>query len=394
MGSLFACPILRLGLAASIGLMASPRPDAQAAADPPKSEAKPESKTESKPETKTAGKTEARFEAKSEAKTEKAETKAEARADAPHWLGEELPLPLTVKTPQDLALKAAAERQYLVFNLLARGKLAWDAGDFAAAAAKWEALLRVPGIDPELDKVLRPLATDARARAGATTATAAEAPPPVASAAPAPAAPARASAAAVTVSGQISGGGAGGPGGAVIWLKRTDGPTPRPTPLRSRTINQVNKTFVPRVLPVPVGSTVNFANQDPIFHNVFSLSRPNDFDSGLFKAGQSYAKTFSKPGPVQVLCNIHASMLGYVVVVDTPWYGQADATGTFAIRGVPPGEYELEAWHEGSSQLARSHVTVGNEGLRGLSVHVSGDRRAPAAVPDKYGKDRQVQLGY
>src|SRR5688572_24287577 len=82
------------------------------------------------------------------------------------WLGEELPLPLVVKTPQDLALKAVAERQYLVFNLLARGKLAWDAGDFATAASRWEALLKIPGIDPELDRVVRPLAADARARSG------------------------------------------------------------------------------------------------------------------------------------------------------------------------------------------------------------------------------------
>ena len=82
------------------------------------------------------------------------------------WLGEELPLPLSVKTPQDLALKAVAERQYLVFNLLARGKIAWDAGDFATAAAKWESLLRVPGIDPDLERVIKPLAAEARTRSG------------------------------------------------------------------------------------------------------------------------------------------------------------------------------------------------------------------------------------
>jgi plastocyanin len=198
----------------------------------------------------------------------------------------------------------------------------------------------------------------------------------------------------VTVSGLVSGGGTAGPGGAVVWLKKAEGATPRPTPLRGKVVSQVNKSFVPRILPVPVGSTVSFANQDPIFHNIFSLSRPNDFDSGLFKAGQSYSKTFSKPGPVQLLCNIHASMLGYVVVVDSPWYGQADASGAFAIRGVPPGQYDLESWHEGSSQIGRQRISVGAEGLRGVAVRVSGDRRAPAAVPDKYGKDRQLQLGY
>ena len=87
-------------------------------------------------------------------------------SDTRGWLGEELPLPLAVRTAQDLAVKAAAEKQYLIFNLLAGGKLAWDAGDFATAAGKWEALLRVHGVDPEIEKVIRPLAREARARAG------------------------------------------------------------------------------------------------------------------------------------------------------------------------------------------------------------------------------------
>src|SRR5499427_5370426 len=86
--------------------------------------------------------------------------------DGRGWLGEELPLPLAVRTAQDLAVKAAAEKQYLIFNLLAGGKLAWDGGDFATAAGKWEALLRVHGLDPDIEKVIRPLAKEARARAG------------------------------------------------------------------------------------------------------------------------------------------------------------------------------------------------------------------------------------
>src|SRR5215510_10796485 len=87
-------------------------------------------------------------------------------ADGRGWPGEELPLPLAVRTAQDLAVKAAAEKQYLIFNLLAGGKLAWDSGDFATAASKWEALLRVQGLDPEIEKVIRPLAKEARARVG------------------------------------------------------------------------------------------------------------------------------------------------------------------------------------------------------------------------------------
>src|SRR5262245_8482452 len=100
--------------------------------------------------------------------------------DGRGWLGEELPLPLAVRTAQDLAVKAAAEKQYLIFNLLAGGKLAWDGGDYATAAGKWEALLRVHGLDPEIEKVIRPLAKEARGRAGGTAGT--PPPPPVASA--------------------------------------------------------------------------------------------------------------------------------------------------------------------------------------------------------------------
>src|SRR5712692_8355402 len=78
------------------------------------------------------------------------------------WLGADMPLPLAVHTPQDLAFKNVAERQYLIFNLLASGKVAWDQGDFPTAAQRWETLLSLPGLDPEIDKVVRPLAEEAR----------------------------------------------------------------------------------------------------------------------------------------------------------------------------------------------------------------------------------------
>src|SRR3954469_5088923 len=91
-------------------------------------------------------------------------------SDARGWMGEELPLPLAVRTAQDLAVKAAAEKQYLIFNLLAGGKLAWDGGDYATAAAKWEALLKLEGLEPALDRLMRPFAQAARERAGSKAA--------------------------------------------------------------------------------------------------------------------------------------------------------------------------------------------------------------------------------
>jgi hypothetical protein len=103
---------------------------------------------------------------------------------------------------------------------------------------------------------------------------------------------------------------------------------------------------------------------------------------------------FKRPGAVQLLCNIHSSMIGYVYVVDSPYYAQADGTGGFVIKGVPPGEYQIDVWHEGSSKETRQRLTVGPDGVRGLSLKVAGDKGAPATVPDKSGKPRQAQIGY
>ena len=315
------------------------------------------------------------------------------------WLGEELPLPLAVRTPQDLAVKSAAEKQYLIFNLLAGGKLAWDGGDFATAAMKWEALLRIHPLDPDLENMIKPLAMEARSRAGRPVAEAPVSAPPssptstsssVATAPPhdVPVSPT------ASVSGTVSGGGPQGPGGAVIWLKKANGETPHPAPAHGKVISQRGKMFVPHVLVIPVGTRVAFRNDDPIFHNIFSLSKPNEFDTGLYKQGATYTETFRHPGAVQLLCNIHASMFGFVFVVDTPYYAEAEASGTFNIKGVPPGDYELQVWHEAAAKPTVERLTVGAGGVHGLALRVGGDKRAPQFPPDKSGKPRQTQLGY
>ncbi len=304
---------------------------------------------------------------------------------------ESMPLQLAVRTPEDLAFKAAAERQYLIFNLLAGGKLAWDRGDFSGAATRWESLLRTPGLPAELDSLVRPLAKDARARVGgesvalpepSVTMTPME-PEPVVKVAPT----------LIAVTGTISGGGSHGPGGAVVVLRRADGATPKPRATRVKAVVQKDKRFMPHVLAVPLGATVEFRNDDDLFHNVFSLSKPNDFDLGLYKSGAQREQVFSTPGPVQLLCNIHASMNGWLYVSDSPWFAQADANGKFTVKNVPPGNYELETWHEWSAQAVKQQVKVA-AGMNELALTVDGDKRAPAFVPDKAGKQRQPQLGY
>jgi Polysaccharide lyase family 4, domain II len=326
---------------------------------------------------------------------------APARSQVPppaeDWPGERMPLPLAVQNAEDLAFKDVAERQYLLFNLLAGGKRAYDAGDMATAAARWEALLRVPGLPADVERTVRPLAARARAKAGSAPASGVTLPPSVLAPTPlAPRAEAPSPAAPATqahVTGRVSGGGRKGPGGAVVWLKRVDGRTPPVRPEPRRTVVQKDKRFIPHVLAVTPGTPVAFVNADTIHHNVFSLSHPNDFDLGMAARDVTHERTFTQPGPVSLLCNIHSSMSAHIYVVDTPYYAQADAEGRFTIRNVPPGDYTLEAWHEDSLAPTRKTVRVGASGAR-VTVHVKADRTATSFVPDKAGQPRQPQLGY
>lgn len=107
-----------------------------------------------------------------------------------------------------------------------------------------------------------------------------------------------------------------------------------------------SKTFLPHVLAVPAGSTVTFPNEDPISHNLFSLTQGNTFDLGLYRKGSApKMKKFDSAGTVNVYCNIHPTMSAVIQVMNTPYYGFADAAGNFAIEA-PAGKYRLVAWNE------------------------------------------------
>ncbi|WP_224248176.1 hypothetical protein [Hyalangium gracile] len=195
-----------------------------------------------------------------------------------------------------------------------------------------------------------------------------------------------------TVEGTVRGESSGA-GGAVVWLTRAEGPTPKPRPAPRQVVSQRGKRFLPHVLAVPVGTEVAFLNEDTMFHNVFSHSRPNAFDLGLYEQGVARSQVFTEPGPVRLLCIIHASMSAFVYVVDSPWYAQADAQGRFELRGVPPGEYVLHAWHETSARPSTQRVTVGG-GLVSVTATLTQDAERTALVPGKEGPPGQSQLGY
>ena len=123
------------------------------------------------------------------------------------------------------------------------------------------------------------------------------------------------------------------------------------------TIAQRDEQFFPHVVAVTVGSSVEFPNEDTIFHNVFSLSRPATFDLGRYPSGTSRGQTFQKPGIVKVYCQIHSHMSAVVRVFDHGWFTIPDDTGTFALDGVPPGSYTLVAWHERIGER-RDRITI------------------------------------
>jgi len=110
-------------------------------------------------------------------------------------------------------------------------------------------------------------------------------------------------------------------------------------------IEQRNKTFIPHVLPVLVGTTVSFPNNDPFFHNVFSDSDTHKFDLGLYRGGQSRSTRFDKPGVVEIRCNVHNLMSAYVVVEPTPYFTTANARGIYQIGEVPTSRYMVTAWN-------------------------------------------------
>jgi len=117
-------------------------------------------------------------------------------------------------------------------------------------------------------------------------------------------------------------------------------------PTRKVEIRQEHETFVPHVAALTRGSSLEFPNDDPIYHNVFSLSSGSSFNLGRYPRGESRARTFAKAGIVKVYCQIHSHMSATIMVFDHPYFTIPEASGTFELTGIPPGDYTLVGWHE------------------------------------------------
>lgn len=133
-----------------------------------------------------------------------------------------------------------------------------------------------------------------------------------------------------------------------------------PAPGRAR-LDQRNETFVPYVVAITVGSTVDFPNSDRTYHNVFSLSKPKRFDLGRYPRGQSRSVRFDRPGEVRVFCEIHSHMSAWILVFAHRYFATTDAEGRYRIDGVPAGTYTLAAWNDGAVR-ARAEVKVPESG--------------------------------
>jgi plastocyanin len=183
-------------------------------------------------------------------------------------------------------------------------------------------------------------------------------------------------------------------GAVVAWLSPEPGVTaaalePLVPPGHFR-MEQKNKSFSPHLLVVPLGSTVEFPNLDPFFHNVFSQFNGKRFDLGLYEAGSIRVVHFDHEGVSYLFCNIHSQMAAVIVTLRTPYYAVGSRSGTLELHNVPPGDYELHAWAEGADPKAlqdlsrRVHVGGSQRDIGTLQVQVTGSL---ADHKNKFGED-------
>jgi hypothetical protein len=137
---------------------------------------------------------------------------------------------------------------------------------------------------------------------------------------------------------------------------------------------------------------VAFPNDDPIYHNVFSVSGGNRFDLGLYRSGTSKSKKFDETGLVRVYCNIHPQMIGFVVVVDSDLFAVTGADGSFRFEGVPAGLHVVKAWHEEGSEISQP-VTVRSAADAPVPIRIDVSGFQPEPHKNKYGKDYPPKAG-
>ena len=170
----------------------------------------------------------------------------------------------------------------------------------------------------------------------------------------------------------------------LVFLEGVRAEIPASLQKRSVAIASREKTFEPHIEVVPLNGSVSFPNLDDIMHNVFSLSKGNRFDLGLYKSGAKKDFTFASPGLVRIYCNIHPQMSAFVQVMENPYFAWATPDGGFLIDDVPLGNYRLKAWHEEGEAVQPLSVT--ESGATGLVVQIDVSGFAKRPHLNKFGK--------
>ena len=184
---------------------------------------------------------------------------------------------------------------------------------------------------------------------------------------------------------------AASPANVVVWLMPMEFPIPKASQRSNVKLLQKNKQFLPHLLVVPTGTSVEFPNMDPFFHNVFSLFNGKRFDLGLYEAGSHRSVTFDREGISYIFCNIHPEMAAIVITLNSPWFAISDDSGSVVIRDVPPGRYRLHMWAEklavSSSTNNREIINVPAEKYELGAIEFHSVRSAIAHHKNKFGKD-------
>jgi hypothetical protein len=158
----------------------------------------------------------------------------------------------------------------------------------------------------------------------------------------------------------------------VVYLEPLDGePRPR-TPLTVETIRQTTRSFSPGLLAIAPGQTVRFANEDGVYHRIFSSSAPNAFDLGVIKSDESREVTFAHAGVIRVYCSLHPWESGVIFVAPTSYFHTLQLPGRYEIRDVPPGRYRLSTWGD-ALPSANQVVTIEPGQSSSIELAIEGD---------------------
>jgi plastocyanin len=170
-----------------------------------------------------------------------------------------------------------------------------------------------------------------------------------------------------TVKGTItSDGAASAPLASAVVM--VDGPSARAVATSRVVVDQRDQMFIPHVVAVAAGTTVDFPNHDTMLHNVYSASPAKRFDLDMYRPGETRSVRFDTPGVVRLRCNVHSAMEGFVVVHSNPYVAVTDAQGVYTIPNVPAGTYQVRVWHETAPAEKQLPVVVRDDSVTPLDV--------------------------